>query len=504
VSNDAGTQSRESSTEQVTREGPDPSIVEPVTRLLDSDGERFPYTEIRDWIGLLDPRVLADGPFRLYVISRSVICENAKDDTPARRVVEISYEEYAEILGRCARTISRYAQDLFAVGLWEEVERGARSVRVPGAARPQVQTVLSIRVHDRPRDLTAFDGPVKTQDVLSRIREARQRRALPDTDGAGRCDMTQQSGHTPPSAPPATPQPGQTRQSPGRSEGTPPSPPLTDMSATGVSAGHPVCEEAPEKVSDEEQPSPPAASSRAEQPAVSDPDMPGTGAADTDTADSLADELADELAMFSGEAVHVVRQLYAKTVGLPGTQPLSAEERAGLARRIDSRLSEGWSLSRIHAVLTGGSLVGVRMPGRLWASRLDDMPPYLARLPADDGRDTAPARTQPPAAPPPRRTGPPRGSRVPDPNEGKTRYEVPDARGRMAARWRDAHSTAPWCGRCAPDARTLRPRAPGELPRPCGVCHPEPDAFPGSDAERPSAGPACPPEPAATANSHTS
>lgn len=197
--------------------------------------------------------------------------------------------------------------------------------------------------------------------------------------------------------------------------------------------------------------------------------------------------------MFAAETIELVTQLYDKTLSTPGLQPLSAADRAGLARRIDSRLTEGWSLTRIRAVLTGGSLVGVKMPGRLWAGRLDDMPAFPAGgspqvpTPRTGNHDRATSSGGPTSAGTARRATARRErtlltndcSHLPEPNAGKARYEVPDERGvRLTARWADARRVLAWCGRCSSDSRCLRPRVSGQLPTPCPDCHPEPEAFP--------------------------
>lgn len=203
--------------------------------------------------------------------------------------------------------------------------------------------------------------------------------------------------------------------------------------------------------------------------------------------------LADELAMFTPETVEIVTVLNDKALTSPGLQPLTAADRAGLARRIESRLAQGWSAGRIRAVLTGGSLVGVTLPGRLWCGRLDDMPTAMTTG-TTPGTTGTPDPGRRPAVPQPRRAGQPvravtdrrdRGLRtndcstLPEPNPGRTRYEVPDTPPvRMTVRWADDRSVAAWCGRCSEHSRCLRPTSPGRLPRPCPECHPEPDAFP--------------------------
>lgn len=536
----AGTQSRLNSTSQVTRDDTDTSSPElPVTtRLLDAEPEPFPYTKVRDWITLLSQVDLPDGAFRLYCVSRSVIWENSKGGPPARPIIEISYEEYGLIMGRSAKTISRLAASLYAIGLWEEVERTSRSVRIPGKARPEVRTVLTIRVHDYPRDPRNFEGPVKTWDKLSEIREARKRGpATGDTGSdvfAGECDGTAMSAHT--------------DQATGDAPTTPPRPTSPGPSAEpGVSAGQ--CAETdlsghtdqrPAAIADESDHDTPAGS---RVPPAQTPEPPG-GTARTDLSEAETDlsadldvsagqstcdgplkktgfkeekpslpppsaaaaakpaALDDELAMFSDEAIELVAQLYARAMSLPGAQPLSAADRVGLARRIDSRITEGWSLTRVRQVLNGGSLDGVRMPGRLWAARLDDMPafPRTTSVPAPrDGH--CPAPPQPPARPSlpgrpttaaafPRTTRPHSRtndcSDLPDPNPGKARYEIPDPRGvRMTVVWADDRTVKPWCGHCSGDTRCLRPRSAGALARPCPDCHPDPAAFPTLDEDTP-------------------
>lgn len=516
--------------DRVTRgDSPPPTEAAVATRLVEAETEPFPYTKVRDWIALLPQSALSDGAFRLYYISRSVIWENAKGGPPPRPVVEITYEEYSAILGRSARTISRFAEDLFTTGLWEELERTCRSVRVPGKARPQVQTVVTIRVHDYPRAPWDYDGPVKTWDVLSAVRDTkrRQREAIVSAGGCGTTDPSTQSdqgkqsagndqGHAPAEEarapdnadadiragqcattdlsprsdqgkqptltdhcettaepkPPVSVPPAQNGETAGGTDTTNLSDPRTDLSPEPpVSAGHKACE--------------PTLKKRVEEDKTSLPPAPP---AETPAAPRVS--LDDELAMFSAAAVTLVGQLYDKTLTTPGLQPLSATERAGLARRIDGRLAEGWSLTRVRAVLTGGSLVGVKMPGRLWAGRLDDMP---AARPTSPGgvppqRAAAASRHAPIAGP--RRYGDRRthagctndSSTLPDPNPGKARYEVPDGRGRrMSVRWADDRRVPRWCGRCSADSRCLRPAEGGTLLVPCPECHPEPDLFPAAD-----------------------
>lgn len=529
----AGTDRRSSPPDQATRGGIDratsdgidtPPTQSPVTtRLVHGPAEPFPYTKIRDWIALLPTSELGDGAFRLYYISRSVICENTKGGAPPKTTIEITYEEYAMILGRSARTISRFAQELFAAGLWEEVERAHRSIRIPGKARPEVRTVLTVRVQDFPSDPWAFAGPVKTWDVLSAVRDSKHTspahtanvasaRTVDETvdetiggtvgpGGAGpstaahdtacetttvspqsdqatsprvdpsECDPTNlspQSDTTYPQDQPQATSPAQTTTLAGHSETTSMSVPRTDLSnASTISAGHTACDAPLKKGVKEEKPSLPPTPSTADR-----------------------DSLADELALFSTPTIQLVGHLYDKTLTTNGLQPLSAAERVGLARRIESRLAEGWSLSRVRAVLTGGSLVGVKMPGRLWAGRLDDMP-APPEVPAP--RSAPDNATTVPTAFGRRRAGGERRvsaiqtndcSLQRDPNAGRSRYEIPEGRGvRMAVRWADSDRVPPWCGRCSSDARTLRPAAPGGLPRPCLECHPDPHAFPPPDPD---------------------
>lgn len=485
-------------------------------RLVDGDPEPFPYTKVRDWIALLSQADLSDGAFRLYYISRSVIWENMKGGAPPKPVVEITYEEYAQIMGRSARTISRFAEDLLKVGIWEELERASRSVRVPGKPRPQVQTVLTIRVHDYPREPWSFAGPTKTWDVLGALREAKRLaretsvagasgvvsaggcvrtdlsaqsdqgdevEATPEMapasagvcagDGvrAGQCDRTDLSAQSEQGADPSLrrddgdqdhPQvglPAETDERAGWTAPTDLSLARTDLSeADGVSAGHSARDGAFKKKGEEE----------------NKPSLPPT------PSPQQHETLADELAMFSAATVELVGLLYDKTVTTPGLPPLSAADRAGLARRIEGRLAEGWAVSRVRAVLTGGSLVGVKMPGRLWAGRLDDMPTYRAtrgRGDSDAGHSVATDRRGDSRRGPAVVTND--CSTMPDPNAGKARYEVPDGRGaRMTVRWVDTREVSPWCGRCSSDTRCLRPNEPGSLLRPCPECHPEPQAFP--------------------------
>jgi len=547
----AGTQSRSPSTTQLTRESDtEPHVELPVTtRLVDAEPEQWPYTKVRDWIALLSQADLPDGAFRLYCVSRSVIWENTKGGgPPPRPVIEITYEEYGLILGRSAKTISRLAAHLYTVGLWEEVERTSRSIRVPGKARPEVRTVVTIRVHDYPREPWSFDGPVKTWDKLAQIRETRKLGdptppAEPAAGGndpsaegdipPGQCDRTPvsaQSDHCEPDTAPASPSaavddpastsapdcpvsagqcdrtsmsaqshqaipddpfgpdddddpfadpsPAQTPEPAGRCGRTDLSEPRTDLSAeSDVSAGQNECDGPLKKTGFKE-----------EKPSL--PPPPATGAATFD----------DELAMFSSDAVELIRRLYDRTATLTGAQPLSAADRVGLARRIDGRLQEGWSLNRVRAVLLNSSLDGVRMPGRLWATRLDDMPAFPAtgpvvpaprqarhdrRTPA--GRPTPTARHSGPTARP-RRTGSQTNdcSALPDPNPGKARYEIPDDRGRrMTVVWADERTVPPWCGHCSGETRCLRARTPGALLRPCPDCHPDPGAFPAADEPEP-------------------
>lgn len=483
----AGTDRRSSAPDRVTRGNVDaPPSEQPVaTRLVDNAAEPFPYTKVRDWIALLPASELGDGAFRLYYLSRSVIWENVKGGAPLKPVVEITYEEYATILGRSARTISRFAQDLFATGLWEEVERTHRSIKVPGKARPEVRTVLTVRVHDFPREPWTYTGPVKTWDVLATIRDSKKagesstgevssvcdttsvstqsdqrEHSSRDTAGCGTTDLSSQSSTTCPQDQPQAPRPAETDDDPGRSEMTDLSAARTDLSAVpNVSAGQAVRESALKKKGEEEEkPSLPPAPSRQQR-----------------------ESLADELAMFSTPTIQLVNHLYEKTLTTPGLQPLSAVDRIGLARRIESRFAEGWSVSRVRAVLTGGSLTGVKMPGRLWCGRLDEMPapPTVPTPRAAPDDQAGQAGHRPRAA---RRASAVQlndCSMLPDPNAGRSRYEIPDGRGvRMGVRWADSDTVPAWCGRCSSDARTLAPQVPGGMPRACPSCHPEPDAFP--------------------------
>lgn len=485
------------------------------TRLVHSSPEPFPYTKIRDWIALLPSSELGDGAFRLYYVSRSVICENTKSGAPTKAIIEITYEEYAAILGRSARTISRFAQELYAAGLWEEVERSHRSIKVPGKARPEVRTVLTIRVHDFPREPWTFSGPSKTWDVLGAVRESKQTLAagtgraadtaetvdahaepsesstgahetgcettpvsaqsdqptfpVVDPPACDRTDLSSQSAATYPQDQPQGPPPARTSTPAGGSEATDLSASRTDLSASSpVCTGQTACDAPLKEGVKEEKPS-----------------LPPTPSAH---ALSSSEPLADELALFSTPTIQLVAHLYDKTLITPGLQPLSAAERGALARRIENRLAEGWSLSRIRAVLTGGSLVGVKMPGRLWAGRLDDMPaPPEVPAPRGTPDDMPTRRTS--------RTPADAGRRVSaieandcslqrDPNAGRTRYEVPEGRGvRMAVRWADSDRVPPWCARCSSDARTLRPDTAGGMPKPCLDCHPEPHAFPQPEPE---------------------
>lgn len=521
----AGTECRSATPDRVTADTSNAPPTEPAvsTRLVSSDSEPFPYTKVRDWIPLLPQADLSDGAFRLYCISRSVIWENAKGGPPPKPVIEITYEEYATILGRSPRTISRFAQDLYTVGLWEVVERAHRSVAVPGKARPEVRTVMTIRVHDYPHDPPGFTGPVKTWDVLSAIRDSKaaSRAARPtqtpvcatttvsaqsdqggyDQSDATECDWTDLS---PQSSTPGGedqqrgPSPAETPETAGQCERTSVTTPRTDLSDdVDVSAAHAACDGTPKKNVEEEKPSlPPPSRSRHDTSSAAE-----QNAGADQQGGTRRESLADELAMFSDDAVGLVGQLYDKTLAAPGLQPLSAADRIGLARRIDSRLAEGWSLARIRAVLTGGSLVGVRMPGRLWAGRLDDMPAFPAVPAPRNAPDNTPGgdrdqRRQPPQRPQ-RRVVTNDCSSLPEPNPGRIRYEVPDGRGiRLVAKWADARRTLPWCGRCGPDARTLMPRQTGQLPRPCPDCHPDPGAFPPPPQETPST----PDVPAGTTN----
>lgn len=548
----AGTQSRSPSTTQLTRESDaEPSVELPVTtRLVDVEPEQWPYTKVRDWIALLSQAELPDGAFRLYCVSRSVIWENTKGGgPPPRPVIEITYEEYGLILGRSAKTISRLAAHLYTVGLWEEVERTSRSVRVPGKARPEVRTVVTIRVHDYPREPWSFDGPVKTWDKLAQIRETRKLGdPTPPADpmatggndpaaegdvSAGPCDRTPVSdrsdqgepdtGPSSPSAavgdttsapapggpvpagqcdrtpvseqshqvipddpfgpdddddPFADPSPAQTPPSAGRCDRTDSSEARTDLSAeSDVSAGQSGHEGTLKKTGIKE-----------EKPSLPPPSAAGRASLD------------EELAMFRTDTADLVGHLYDRAASLPGAQPLSAADRVGLARRIDSRLQEGWSLNRVRQVLNGGSLDGVRMPGRLWATRLDDMPAFPAMGPvvpaprraghgqqATGGRPVQRARPTAVSARP-RRAGTQTNdcSVLPDPNPGKARYEIPDDRGRrMTVVWADERTVPPWCGRCSGETRCLRARTPGALLRPCPDCHPDPGAFPVADEPEP-------------------
>jgi hypothetical protein len=483
---------------------------------VDGEPEPYPYTKIRDWVALLSQGDLSDGAFRLYYISRSVIWENAKGGPPPKPVVEITYEEYAQIMGRSSRTISRFAEDLLKVGLWEELERASRSVRLPGRPRPQVQTVLTIRVHDYPREPWSFTGPTKTWDVLGSIRDAKRRtHGSPTTDtaapgSAGQCEATDVStqcdqggaGQPPPGSKLVPPDTTSVRDVPAGQCG------LTDLSAQSehcesvVDHGGCPREDHPDAVSPAETSHAPrrtgttdvstAATDLSEISDVSagqnarGAPLKKKGEEDKPSLPPVPSQpqresLADELAMFTDATVELVGELYGKTVTTPGLPPLSAAERAGLARRIDARLAEGWSLSRVRAVLTGGSLVGVKMPGRLWAGRLDDMPSYRS-LPGCGDQHTQESATDD-------RRSARRHERaavvtndcstMPDPNAGKARYEVPEGRGtRMVVRWGDSRRVAPWCGRCSSDSRCLRPSRPGSLLRACPDCHPEPQAFP--------------------------
>jgi hypothetical protein len=504
----------------VTRGGSPPPPTEPtVATRLEGETEPFPYTKVRDWIVLLPQADLSDGAFRLYYVSRSVIWENAKGGPPPRPVIEITYEEYAMILGRSARTISRLAEDLFRTGLWEEVERTHRSVKVPGQKRPEVRTVVTVKVHDYPAEPWSWDGPVKTWDVLSQIRETKREaqearvaaanartatqidsaqcvatesdvqadqaehpfrdEADPfaddeadsadsaDASGCDRTDLSPQEDEGPQAEAGQDHQevawPGQTPPTAGGPGPTKLSEPQTNLSTdSDVSAGQTGCEWSLKKNEEKEEP----------------PSLPPAPSGDT-----RRESLTDELAMFSAETVDLVARLYDKTLTSPGLQPLSSADRAGLARRIDSRLTEGWSLARIRAVLTGGSLVGVKMPGRLWIGRLDDMPafPNVPNQRSASPEDRTPPETARRAADRRQRTTARSNdcSVLADPNPGKCRYEVPDDRGlRMAVRWADSRRVLAWCGRCSCDSRCLRPRQPGSLLQPCPECHPEPDAFP--------------------------
>jgi hypothetical protein len=496
VSVAAGTDRGADSPDPATRDAPNAPASEPpaATRLLSPDAEPFPYTKVRDWIALLPQSTLSDGAFRLYYLSRSVIWENSKGGAPARPVVEITYEEYAAILGRSARTIARFAHELYQAGLWQIVERAHRSVVVPGKARPEVRTVMTIRVHDYPQDSATFSGPVKTWDVLAAIRDSKRAErgcvttpvsaqsgqggyAQADATECGRTELSLQSSDPPEQDRQQAVSPAETPESAGGSAETTVTGGRTNLSTpSDVSAGQRVRKEGLKKKGEEENPSlPPTPSTPQDQRGL--PEQPP----------ARKDSLTDELAMFSEATVALVGQLYDKTLATAGLQPLSAADRAGLARRIDARLAEGWSLSRVRAVLTGGSLVGVKVPGRLWASRLDDMPAYAAvphpRSAADD------------AGPAPAQGGGLRNrpsavtndcSSLPDPNLGKVRYQVPDERGvRLVVRWADGRRVLPWCGRCSDGTRTLAPRQPGGLPRACPDCHPEPHVFP-ADSEIPS------------------
>lgn len=485
-------------------------------RLVTGDPEPFPYTKVRDWIPLLPQETLCDGAFRLYCISRSVIWENAKGGPPPKPVIEITYEEYASMLGRSARTISRHAQDLYAAGLWEMVERTHRSVTVPGKTRPEVRTVITIRVHDYPPEPDRFTGPVKTWDVLQTLREnkipgrtrapatvpparptdglveeparVRGRRCAPTSlstqpdqpeqgESAGtECDrttMSPQSSTSPTQDQQHVLSPGETPREPGECDRATVTETRTDLSTeSDIPAGQTVCGGALKKIVEEEKPSLPPRSR------VDDRALPS------------GQSLADELVMFSEEAIALVGVLYDRTLTAPGLQPLSAGERVGLARRIDARLDEGWSLARVRAVLTGGSLVGVKMPGRLWAGRLDDMPAHPAIPSPRSAQGTHPGAAVhggPRGGDPARAGRDGRAARpvvtndcsaLPEPNLGKIRYQVPDERGlRLVPKWADERRVLPWCGRCSPDARTLMPRESGQLPGPCPDCHPEPAAF---------------------------
>lgn len=490
----AGTDCGSMPPDRATRDVPNapPTDAAVSTRLFTPDAEPFPYTKVRDWIALLPQSVLSDGAFRLYYLSRSVIWENSKGGAPTRPVVEITYEEYATILGRSARTIARFAHELYSAGLWNVVERAHRSVVVPGKARPEVRTVMTIRVHDYPREADSFAGPVKTWDVLAAVRDskraARTDRGCAETrmsaqsdqgeyaqSDATKCDrtgMSPQSQNRPEQDHQQGSPPAETPESRGGSEATAVTERGTDLSAPDdVSAGQSACDDAPKKKGEEEKPSlppgPPAADDQL-IPAPTEPRTPG-------------DSLVDELAMFSDAAVELVGQLYDKALATPGLQALSAADRAGLARRIDARLTEGWSLSRIRAVLTGGSLVGVKVPGRLWTSRLDDMPAYSAvpRPRSAPDNTTGPSANRGAGQRPRQAAVTNDCSHLPDPNAGKVRYQVPDERGiRLVVRWADARRVLPWCGRCSSETRTLSPREPGKLPRACPDCHPEQHAFP--------------------------
>lgn len=485
------------------------------TRLLDSEPEPFPYTRVRDWIALQPQSVLGDGAFRLYYVSRSVIFENSKGGAPSRPVIEITYVEYAAIMGRNVRTIQRFADELYKVGLWEVLERTSRSVVIPDKPRPQVRTVLTIRVHDYPREPWSYDGPVKTWDVLAAIRAANEpapaqgdirpgqaattgmsgqkggisgqrppdpddSQADPDTITADQSATTTASGQSDQAKPEPDdddqasaehPTPGLPVEVPitaGQCATTSTSQPTTNLSDhVDISAGQTACEASLKNLEKEPPSLPPA---------------PQAAAA------SQAQELTDELAMFSPAAVELVTELYEQALQLPAAQPLSAEERAGLARRIDQRTREGWSLTRVRAVLLGGRLDSVNMPGRLWSKRLDDMPAVPAgAMPAQGPPRPASAtpaaeaavRRQSSSRQAPQRRSSNDCSQLPDPNAGMTRFEVPDNRGmRLVARWMPATEAPPWCSRCDSDSRTLRPAHSGELPQPCPHCHPAPEAFP--------------------------
>lgn len=199
------------------------------------------------------------------------------------------------------------------------------------------------------------------------------------------------------------------------------------------------------------------------------------------------ESLDDELAMFSEPVIALVTDLYERALAMDNAKPLTLDERAGLARRIDARLTEGWSVTRVRGALLNGGCADVRFPARFWAERLDGMPKH-------PGQSTV--ASMPPVAIPEPRNGHHRpggkGQRAGkrgktndcsgfiDPNPGRTSYEIPDPERpyRLIKRWANENDVPAWCASCDADSRTLRPEPGGSRPRPCPKCHPEPALFP--------------------------
>lgn len=453
VSRPPGTQSSDLSTEQVTGAAPGGP----------PDGPRVTGTRAQAWhrpvpyaVAVLPEDVVSDGAFRLYCVSLASSCDDSGDDPGRRTCAEVDFEEYAGLLGRSARTIGRFAEELIRVGLWERVDRVRRPADVADGtqAHLRVRTVMTVRLHECPAAARHLPDPA--------VPDA----AVPDVLGDAVGD-------------------GSARVAPDDREPSP-------------SAQHPTAD-VPRAATPSPVPSTPAA----------DPDDPHPDEPHADDPDPReAASLADELAMFRPEAVELVAWLCARARELPHARPLSADERVGLARRIDAHLTQGWSLTRVRAVLSAGRLDSIRLPGPLWIKRLDEMPACrhytsgparpAAAVPAPRVGGTGGLAARQPGRY--RAAGAPRRGHVqindcsglPEPNPGRARYEIPDIhRRRMTPVWADDRAVPPWCGRCSGDSRCLIPAEPGGLLRPCPTCHPEPGAFP------------APPENAAAGPDHT-